>query len=164
LPLAGQPIRASDIPVLGFEKKVGGESVTSLIVPQDDDDLQVTLSPGTYRVTLILAVTGAAAGDLRVMWATTGTMTILGRSCWGPSTAATDITNTAMVSRGATVSTQVGYGTDGTSIASAVMEDLLVDVSVEGVLRMQWAQVSSSGTATVLSTSSRMFVTPVTAI
>lgn len=166
MPLAGQIVKASDIPSVRYESKAAAESVTSSTTVQSDDDLSVSLAEGVWRVTAILTATGAAVGDLRVSWTNTGTMTAIGRACHGPGQATTDAAGNA---NNATrmVATALGnamiYGTDGTS-SSAIVEDLLIEVTAEGVLTMQWAQGTSSGTSTTLSTSSRMFVTPVTAI
>lgn len=152
--LAGALGRATDVRVPTYITKAASESVTSSTTLQDDDHLFVTLTPGQWWIELILTATGATAGDIKTAWANTGTITALGRSCWGPQAGTTDVTNTAMVARAATLTASIPYGLETTT--AAILEKLLLDVTVEGQLTLQWAQNASSGTATTLSTSSRM--------
>lgn len=168
MPLAGQVVKASDIPSITYDHKAAAESVTSSTTLQNDDDLSVTLPVGAWRVTAILTVsaTSATNGDLRTAWTNTGTMSTIGRSCFGPGAATTDAAgnaNNATRMVATTLTANMSYGIDGTS-SSAIIEELLIEVTAEGVLTLQWAQQTSSATSTTLSTSCRIFLTPLTAI
>jgi hypothetical protein len=166
VPLAGQVVKASDIPSIAWDNKAAAESVTNSTTLQNDDDFSIALPVGTWRITAILTVSGAAAGDVRVAWTNTGTMSAVGRSCIGPGQATTDAAgnaNNATRMVATTLTAQMIYGTDGTS-SSAIIEELVLEVTAEGVLTMQWAQGTSSGTSTTLSTSCRFFRTPLAAI
>lgn len=161
MPNAGDLVRASDIPTVTYLSKSASESVTSSTTLQDDDHLFTTLAVGTYWVDLVLTATGGA-GDIKTAWTNTGTMSVIGRSVLGPTVSSADVSNGSMNSRGVTFTSNQSFATDGTN-SSAIYERLLVDVTVEGTIQLQWAQATSSGTATQLSTSSRMLITPVEA-
>jgi len=139
--------------------KAASESVTSSTALQDDNDLRVALEVGTYCIWIWLHASGAAAGDLKVAWNNTGTMTIY-RGALGPQSATSDRTATTMNVQAISSTTAVTYGLDGSG-TGVVREDLTVDVTVAGTLKLQWAQGTSSGTATTLSSASRMLVLPV---
>lgn len=161
MPNAGDLVRASDINIPTYLSKSASESVTSSTTLQDDDHLFTTLAVGTYWVDLVLTATGGA-GDIKTAWTNTGTMSVVGRSVLGPTVAETDVSVAEMNSRGVTFTSNQSFATDGTN-SSAIFERLLIDVTVEGSLQLQWAQAASSGTATTLSTSSRMLIIKVEA-
>lgn len=146
-------------------QKAAPESVTSSVVIQADDHLTLTIPANRdYHVVMRLSATGAAAGDLRTAWATTGTATFAtARSCIGLGTGSTDATNSG--AQRATVSgfaTEVTYGTDGSN-SSAIMEEFVVSGGVSGgTITLQWAQGTSSVTATTLSTNSWLMMRPLT--
>jgi hypothetical protein len=160
MPNAGAIIPASDIPVIQYRRKGASETVTSSTIVQDDDDIQIPLAVGAWRVELFGSATGAAGGDLRTQWTFSGTASIA-RSTFGPGGSTTDVTNGSF-SRASSLSftSPAAYGTDGAS-ASAVYEDLLVEVSAPGSLVLQWAQNVSNATGTALGVSTRIYVTPV---
>lgn len=144
-----------------YVTKGSAESVTSSTTIQDDNDMQVTLGVGTYRVEAFISATGAAAGDLKLQWNFAGTASATYRSCVGPAVGSTDATSSALFrSSSHTLANAVTYGTDGTN-TTAISEDLLLVVTVGGLLKMQWAQNTSSATSTTLTVSTRMFVTRV---
>lgn len=162
MPLAGEIIDASDIIVPKYIKKAASQSVTSSITPVNDADLAVALPVGVWRVEARLTATGhATAGDLRVVWANTGTMSFLARSCLGPAALTTDATDGGMQSSGRSITTEVVYGVAGSTVAAKIWEDIFVNVTVAGTLTLQWAQGTSSGTATTLGTSSMLIMTQV---
>lgn len=135
------------------------QSVSSSITPVNATNTLINLVAGrTYIVKAFLAFTGAAAGDARVRWVTTGAPTNLGgRLCFGPSVNSTDVTqgNVAASTAGATrmsrsgVTVEVTYGTDGTN-ESAIYEEMLMQPSATATMQVMFAQGTSSGTATVL--------------
>jgi hypothetical protein len=134
-------------------KKAATESVTSSVTLQDDNDFVLTLSANTvYRVTLSVATTGATGGDLRAAWAVTGTVTSpTGRFVVGPESGTTSSASTLVRSTGAlTLTTNIVYGTDGSS-NTGVREEFIADAGVSGgTLKFQWAQGASSATATTV--------------
>ncbi len=140
-------------PKFQFTKKALAETVTTNTTLQDDDDLVVALVPGTYRVELFMhAIATSLSGDVKVAWAFSGTLATQGRSCFGPSINTTDVSGTATAattvgvvrSSAQTLTTAVSYGSD-TSNTSAIHEDLFLEVTVAGTLKLQWAQVAASG-------------------
>jgi hypothetical protein len=159
MPSAGDIIDVGDFIVPKFIHKAASESVTSSTTLQDDDDLTVDLPVGTWRVQVWLTATGATGGDIKVSWTNTGTMSVIGRSCLGPNLSTTSNLDGGILLSATTFGASVEYGLS--SANHAINEDLLIDVSVAGSIQMRWAQVASSGTATTLSTSSRMYITQV---
>lgn len=156
--LAGQKVRASDFRSVRVKSKAAAESVTSSTTLQNDDDLVIpTLEVGkSYSVWAFLAASGAAAGDIKTSWSWAGTATKFSRSCLGPTTGTTDITNTSMRAARHGAATAIPYGLDG-SLESLIMEQLTIEtVTVAGSLQLQWAQNTSSGTASTLNTTSRI--------
>lgn len=157
LPLAGDPIYSTNITRMRYIKKSASQTVTASTTKVADADFSFALPVGNFRIETRLTATGPAAGDLSINWAFTGTAT-LSKHGHGPGpamTAVTDAETAAMQSIASTSS--IAYGTDG-SLASAVWEDMLVEVTVAGTLTMQWAQRAASG-ATVLTGSSRVYIT-----
>lgn len=141
------------MPKFQFTKKAAAETVTTNTSAQDDDDLVTTLVPGTYRVELFMHVAATAlSGDVKTQWAFSGTLGTQGRSCFGPSINSTDTTGTATAattvgvnrSTAHTVTASVSYGCDTTN-TTAIHEDLFLEVTATGVLKLQWAQVAASG-------------------
>lgn len=159
MPLAGELLDVTDFVVPQYIRKAASESVTSSATLQNDDDLLAALPVGIWRVQLWLTATGATAGDIKTTWTTTGTMTGIGRSCLGPNLSTTTNLDGGILLGGFALTSTVNYGLSAAN--HAIHEDLLLDVSVAGTLQLQWAQQTSSGTATTLSTSSRMYITQV---
>lgn len=137
------------------------ETVTSSTTLQDDNELFVGLQPGTYNVRAVLRAAGATGGDVKVAWTFDGTLTRSNRACWGPALSVSDAAATNMRAATASLGTGIGYGVDGTA-GSAILEDLLLTVTVGGTLQLQWAQQASSGTATELTSECRMYVQKIT--
>jgi hypothetical protein len=142
----------------------------------DDTHLQVTLVPGEYFVDAWLHASGSTTGDIQTRWAFGGTASEFGRMCHGPTrattnteggTAASPVTaaNTVGVNRMSThaMTTAVPYGLDGSN-NSGIWEHLSLKVTSGGILKLQWAQETSSGTATTLSSASHIRVERVAAL
>lgn len=161
--LAGEVILAEDIQVPGFIRKPTATALTSNTTLTADPDLTVFLPVGDWRIDVYLTVTGAAAADIKVNYAWTGTATI-SRQGFGPGPASTDVNDAETgVFQGIAFSSSLIYGTSTAgSRASGIHENLLVEVTVAGTLTLQWAQNASSATATNVTGSSKMFVTQVT--
>lgn len=159
--LAGERIKASDFTRARYIRKGTTESVTSSVVVQNDDQLLVALPVGLWVVEAFLAATGVAAGDFRVVWTNTGTMSFLGRFCRGNGTTTGDITDGTFNGSTRSITSEVVYGVSSTTTQGCVFERILIDVTVAGTLQLQWAQGTSNGTATVVNTSSQLVITPI---
>lgn len=152
-----------------FKYKTADESVTSSTTLQDDDHLTaMSLGVGTYIIEAMYLVSGAAAGDVKIAWAFSGTATASYRAGQGPTDTTTSVKSTTAattvgVNRSAAagdttaaITSATPYGVDGTNW-SYIYERGLMVVTVAGTLKTQWAQLASSGTATVMRTGSWMW-------
>lgn len=150
--LAGQKIRASDFVRPQLQSKAANESITSSTALQNDDDLVIALDVGVYVMDVYAIFTAATAGDIKLSWTNTGTMTCRHRSVATLSTNVTnsgDSANVRMQGIPGGFSTAAAYGADGSN-QSRAHERLIIEVTVAGSLTLQWAQQASSGTATVM--------------
>lgn len=167
-PLAGETVRTSHYPKVRVIKKAATETLSSSTTLQDDDDFSVDLDADkTYQVELHVIATGAASpGDIKIAWAVTGGVAALtNRHSDGPAVGTTDATSSALMRASGAhgLTTAVAYGTDGTN-GSKIVEDFLVETTTagtSGTLTMQWAQNSSSATATGVNGSSFLVITEV---
>jgi hypothetical protein len=162
--LSGETILAEDIVNPNYVLKSATESVTSSTTLQDDNDFSFALTPGIWRIEVYLHCTGAAAGagDIKTAWTNTGTMTNLARTLLGAGIGQTSVTAQNVRYQGLTgLSTNAQFGL--TAQTAVVKEELLIDVSSSGTLTLQWAQQTSSGTATSVLAGSRAFLTQVDA-
>ncbi len=158
--LAGKRVRTSDITPRYFISKAANETVTSSTAMQDDDDfVGIALEAGKYYwITAILHASGAAAGDVKVGWTTTATISDTGRSCIGPSTGTADVTASAVMRcSNHAYTTAIAYGIDGAA-STCIMEHLRFYCDVAGTLTMQWAQNTSNATGTTLSAASYLTI------
>lgn len=150
------------VPVFQFEKKAAAESApTSSTTMQDDNHFVWTMVPGTYRVEAFLHFTASTTGDFKCQWSFSGTLTGQGRTCIGPGIVTTDTqggATNAMRCMADVITAAISYGSDGTN-TSAAMEDLWLEISSGGILKLQWAQNTSSGTATTVTIGSRVYIT-----
>ncbi len=156
---AGQVITAADTPKKpSYIVKASTESVTSSTTLQDDNDIVFSLDADkVYRIELRAAATGATGGAIKTAWAVTGGAAQLTQKCCiGAGVTATSVGDGGQVRTSwHAVTTAVSYGTDGSS-TSAVTETFLVETTTAGTagtIKLQWAQIASSGTATTLTTS-----------
>lgn len=154
--LAGEVILAEDIVVPGFVLKGTNEAVTSSVTLQNDDELFTTLTVGRWRVELVAHCTGIDAGDINIGWTFGGTATTQ-RVCYGPAISSSNAADGTMQASARALGTAVSYTT--ATNTSAVKEDLFLDVSVAGVLQMQWCQRVSNASATNVTSGSRLFIT-----
>lgn len=137
---------------------------TSTATFADDPHLVLALPVGTWRIDLGAQVDGNS-GNMKVQWATTGTITLVGsRICQGISEKNNDpngqlaaaggdpmraCATTSFTATFSPTNSVVGYGTDSSGTAG-IRETMIVACTVAGNLKMQWAQfVSNADTTTV---------------
>jgi hypothetical protein len=142
--------------------KSSAENRTSTTTVSSDANMYVTLAVGYWRVQLYAFASGDPAGDLRTAWTFSGgSGTGTSRACIGPSISATALDTTSGRFAGMGLGTLAAYGVVSGATA-AIYEDLFMNVTSSGTLSLQWAQNTSSSTATTLSTATHMFVTQLT--
>jgi hypothetical protein len=164
-PKAGELVRASNYPKVRVIKKAANESVTSSTTVQNDDDFSVSLeAEKIYAIDLYLTVSGAAAGDYKGQWAVTGGVVgYTSKMCLGPESGTASVSATLVFARSVGVTSPVTYGVDGTN-NSMISEHFLAETTTAGTagtLTLQWAQGTSSATATIVGSGSYMVITEV---
>lgn len=137
-----------------FVRKGSDESVTSNTTLQDDDVLQLTLEANTsFEVRLFIRYTASLAGDLKFAFAGPAGSSFDYYSL-GMETAAGGVTGLQGVT--ITMPTAVGHGGLAGTTVGVVIEGLAITAGTAGVLKLQWAQNTSDGTATVVKAGSFM--------
>lgn len=170
MPLAGDFVRASDfapgvgIGIPAYITKSGAETVTSSTTMQDDNDLTFTMEAGaTYLVEVYInAQSASATPDIKTAWA--GPADISGAR-WNVGTAVA--TTAGFVGRedsngrfsvhGVTTVTSYALDTAGVSI----QETGVISSATGGTFKVQWAQNTSSATATQVNASTFMTYTKI---
>jgi len=130
-----------------FVRKTANESVTSSTTVQDDNDLAMTLAANTvYWLDGMLITDGALAGDFRLQFVVpSGTIRWLANGpVSGATVTVTDVDRNWKVGSATTV---LGTIASGTSSIVHVAGIIRTGAS-GGTFKLQWAQGSSSGTAT----------------
>lgn len=140
----------------GFVRKTSAESVTSSTTFQDDDELFYTIddSSARYEVNAYLFVSSAAnaAGDIKFQWSMPG----------GSNVAMGGIGLDIGLASGAvgTLSMQAGsplsFGCSTTQ--SMIVLHAIFTPGATGTLTLQWAQNSSSGSATTVQAGSHLVI------
>lgn len=160
---AGQIITADALNASAplYAAKLALQTVTNSTTLVNDTALFLDMSAGrTYDVTAMLAVSGATAGDIKIAWATTGTIFLLGqRACLGPTLLVADRLATTVTMPGGGGLTAQAYGVEPN--IAIIMERLLVSCSVAGRLTLQWAQNTLSATGTNMWNTSFLTAHPV---
>jgi hypothetical protein len=156
--LAGEDILASDITVPGVRFASGTQSVTSSTTLVNHNDFQFALQPGRYRLEAFIHATGVAAGDIKINWTNTGTMTGLSRSVFGPGFTVASVTDaTVRIQSLSVFGSAAQYGLTGSTYV--IHEDIVIDVTVAGTVTMQFAQQVSDPTATSIVSTSKCYLT-----
>lgn len=130
-----------------WAQKTGTESVTSSTTLQDDDTLVVAVSANaSYLVQQLMIYDGATGGDLKVGWTAPASATFSWLHTGLASTAASfsdDGTGAGDLTSAFT------FGALGTGTNCGVMfHGVLTTSGTAGNFQVQWAQGTSSGTAT----------------
>lgn len=138
------------------------ESVTSSVSPQADDHLSMTLSANTsYWLDGLLLTDGAAAGDFRLQFIVpSGTIRWLANGLQSATAATVDIVDRNW--KVGAVTTIMGTVASGTTTAVHVA-GIIRTAGSGGTFRLEWAQGTSSGTATRVFANSFLRCTRMTA-
>ncbi len=163
--LAGEDILASDVTVPGVRFASGTQSVTSSTTLVNHNDFAFTLAVGRWRLEAFIHATGVGtgAGDIKINWTNTGTMTGVARSTNGPGFTVSSVTDATMrIQSLAVFGSAAQYGLNASTWV--IHEDMVIDVSVSGVVTMQFAQQVSDGTATSIVSTSRCYLTAIDTI
>lgn len=134
-----------------FKVKTAGQTVSASTTLVDDTHMAgIVLPVGTFVINASYLVDGPSAADVKIAWAFSGSNSFATRAGDGPASS----TTTALLSTvsrsaaagdtAATITTAVPYGTDGTNW-SFIQETGVIVVTVSGTLKVQWAQLASSG-------------------
>jgi hypothetical protein len=137
-------------------RKTADESVTSNTTLQDDDVLALTvLANEVWQITLYLIYQAATAGDLKFAW-TFPSGTLTGAYVWLDDSGGYPTNNHWNTATSPTPSFAMhGFGTEA---EGPIPINMLYAVGgTGGTLRFQWAQQTSSGTATTVKANSTLW-------
>ena len=146
-------------------KKRATEYLNSSTTMQNDDDLFCYLPPnGIYKIELYLAILGENDAGIKLDWELTGTATEKAtRKCFGPAADEADRDNLSVRLNQSYVATDVEYGITSDGVCH-LREDLLIETRYGGgKIQLRWAQANSDVDDTIVSVSSYMIVTKVSA-
>jgi hypothetical protein len=138
--------------------KTADESVTSSTTVQDDNHLSMTLNANTnYWLDGLLLVDGAAAGDFKLQFVVpSGTIRWLADGPDSSAAATTDIVDRNW--KAGSLTTIMGTIASGTTTILPV-SGIIRTAASGGTFKLQWAQGTSSATATRVFTNSFLRVT-----
>jgi hypothetical protein len=127
--------------------KTSTESVTSSITVQDDNELSMTLNANSnYWLDGLIIIDGAAAGDFRLQFVVpSGTIRWLGDGPDSSAAATTEIVDRNW--KAGSLTTIIGTVASGTSTVLPV-SGIIRTAASGGTFKLQWAQGTSSATAT----------------
>lgn len=133
--------------VVSLDKGLG-ESVTASTTLQDDDGLVVQLKQGSWHLQYHLFIDGATGGDFKANLAFDQASAIykLGSNCLTPN--ALNIEDKIWAGATSSSGADVKCGTVGVNIGVPVTLDAVVTLDTATTVTLQWAQLTSSGTAT----------------
>ncbi len=163
---AGQIVYEDDLTAIKptSVNKSGTTARSSTTTLADDPDLSgITLTPGTYSITVTLFFTVASTTPLlKTRWAFTGTWGSPMRSCMGPGQGNTAESNALnlVTMRGYDATTQDAiYNKAVSSAYGAIVEqnDKVV-VTATGLFSVQWAQSVSNASAVTMQSSSSILI------
>lgn len=140
-----------------FARKTADESVTSNVTPQDDNELFVSVGANeVWRFWLDIHYEAVAGGGILMGW----TVPAGSSGRWGSHSiqnAATTNTDNLIVKSAAAITDTLGGGGAGTADLMSVVNGLLVVGGTGGTLRLQWAQRTTSATATTVFAHSSLY-------
>lgn len=132
---------------VNWARKTANESVTSSTTLQTDDHLVVSVQANAaYFLTAVIKYDGDIAGDLKVLvrCPTSATLNAISIALVGGATLQADNQNAPLLENATTAWGCLGAGTNSFGYISG----LLLTSSTAGTVSIEWAQNTSSGTAT----------------
>lgn len=130
-------------------------SSTSMI---DDDELWYSLAPNaTYEWELMVRVTGATGGDIRIEWAIPSGASMF-RLCFGAAAGSNDQANANGVFAYRANTTDQIYGIPSSGNSAIYERGTIITSSANGDLQMRWAQGTSNSEPTVVGSRSYLKV------
>ena len=151
----GQVLAAADVnnwfvPLVAY--KTSNQSVTSSTTLVNDNALSLAVAANAvYRMELGMTYTADTAGDIKIAWTTPASSTIAQAVCMGLSTTAATSSDDFTV--GASSAPPFG-GIGAGSPAATLYIFIFTTAGTAGTLQLQWAQNTSSATATTVQTGS----------
>lgn len=131
---------------INFARKTTTESVTSSTTLQVDDELIVAVEANAvYRVTAFITYGGASGADMKLLFRTptSGSFTGIGIILTSAAASQSDAQNLPYGGNASEV-----WGCLGSGSQVGLVEGVLVTAGTAGNFQVEWAQNSSSGTAT----------------
>ena len=131
-----------------YATKTANTSRTSTTTSADDPDITVTVAANsTYEIQLLLQYEGATAGDLKYQLNCPAGATLY--ACeHSLQNAATDGTFDEINPRN--VNADANSGALGAGVGAVVLVTGQLVITTGGVVKLQWAQATSSATATIM--------------
>lgn len=167
--LAGTRLTASRLNAMipQFVTKPNHTERSNTTTVTDDPHLQITLSPGRYFVEMFLLLGGSLAGDIKTAWTSPAGVSGL-KSVIGPSTTANNANADQITARMGVhnLTTEILYSgvRDGTTLLFRAYEYAELTVTVTATIALQWAQGTSTATASRVASGSVMRVTQIGAV
>ena len=128
--------------------------------------MKLYLAPNTvYKIDVYLSAQNAGTtGDIKIAWTLSGCSSPTLRMSFGPSLTTTDVNDSLYKSSNFVMTTQIGYGCDGSSNESIIHESFILVVTENGgSLQLMAAQYTTdAGNPTTLETTSFIAATPIT--
>lgn len=140
-----------------FARKTADESVTSSTVVQDDNELFISVAANeVWKFWLDLHYEAVAGGGITMGW----TVPVGATGRWGShglNLTSTTNTDSIIVKSASTITDTLSNGGAGTADVMSLITGLVVVGGTGGTLRLQWAQRTSSPTATTVFTHSSLY-------
>ena len=150
--LAGEAFTASLVQSFAplFAWKASDESVTSSVTLQNDNDLYLPVAANAvYRFDCYLDYEAAAGAATGITWGWTGPSGYTLRyHLLDVTTGSSPTPNVGSTKQG--TDTPSAGGTGAAALMGVSMRGTLFTAAASGILQLQWAQASSSATATIV--------------
>jgi hypothetical protein len=147
-----------------FVYKTTNETLSSSVVPQDDNELFVALPQnGVFEITAHIAVNSSSATpDVRIDWNASGDISLIElRYCLGQSVNVSNSNDSGNIKLKAVTSLgeDVQYGMDGSEYTYIKENFIVQTLNDGGTLQLRWAQWSSNASAIAVKPGSYIKVT-----
>lgn len=129
-------------------QKTADTSRSSTTTVAADSDLSVTLTAGTWRISLLLGYLAQTTGDLKWSWAFTGTYSSCVRGVLGESTGTSSSSPSTAGQWFLAPTDAVSVG--GNNRDTFAREDTVIVVTGSGTWTFQWAQATSAAGASTV--------------